>query len=74
MVKVVDLKPFAFLTKGTSCAREFGCFSNEEAIKLANGTSMVLFGCPFVPEITEVHQRYSSTVKLESCYMTLTVL
>jgi hypothetical protein len=51
VVKVVDFKPVAPHHCGFESRQGHWILSCEEAIELAYGTSVVLFRCPFVPEI-----------------------
>jgi hypothetical protein len=48
---VVDLKPLAPHRCGFESRKGLWILSCEKAIQLANGTSVVLLMCPFVPEI-----------------------
>jgi hypothetical protein len=51
VVKVVDVKPLAPHRCGFESRQGLWILLYGEAIQLAYGTSMVLFRCPFVPEI-----------------------
>jgi hypothetical protein len=57
VVKVVDFKPLAPHCCKVRFPTGTWIFSCEEAVQLAYGMSMVLFRCPFVPEI--MHRRAS---------------
>jgi hypothetical protein len=52
------------ISVGSNADRDYGFFYVKEAIQIANGTSVVLLRCPFVPEIMHGRAlRCSSTSK-----------